>query len=391
MMTIDKRQEISRDTWVEIDLDHLLSNYRTVRKLISTKTKITAVLKANAYGHGALDVASILIEEGVDYIAVACLSEALELRKYFTEVPILVMGFTPDYHLSKAIEQNITMTIFTLEQAQAIGSIALSLNKKAKVHIKLDTGLNRLGIKPNGQTNDLLMTMTKLKGIVIEGIFSHLALTNEASDQRQFQMFMDTVDKVEKEGVLIPIKHICDSIGMVRYPHYHIDMVRVGALLYGVRPRGFEDPSVDFPMPLTFKSKIAQIKEIEVGEGVGYDFSFKAQRKTILGLLPVGYADGYMRCLSNVGEVSLGGKRAPVIGTICMDQTMVDLTEIPRASVGDEVILLGGSGEAAIPVREVAEKAQTNPNEVLSAIGRRVPRVYIQQNKVVKIVDYIMD
>ncbi|MEW9123021.1 MAG: alanine racemase [Thermotaleaceae bacterium] len=390
-MAMVKKQEISRETWIEIDLDYLLSNYRAARKLISKGTKLTAVLKANAYGHGALDVASILIEEGVDYIAVACLSEALELRKYFTEVPLLVMGFTSDYHLHEAIKHDITLTIFTLEQALTIGNIALAFNKRAKVHVKLDTGLNRLGIKPNSQTIDLLKAMTKISGIVIEGIFSHLALTNEASDQRQFQMFMDTVDKLEKEGIVIPIKHICDSIGMVRYPEYHLDMVRVGAFLYGVRPMNFEEPSIVLPMPLTFKSKIAQIKEVEAGEGVGYDFSFTAQKKTILGVLPVGYADGYMRCLSNVGEVSLWGKRAPVIGTICMDQTMVDLTEIPEARVGDEVLLLGGSGETSIPVLEVAEKAQTNRNEVLSVIGRRVPRVYIQQNKVVKVVDYILD
>lgn len=380
-----------RDTWVEVNIDDLVSNFTSARRIISPKTRIAAVLKANAYGHGAVKVAEALIEKGVDLIAVACLPEAIEIRRSFNKVPILVMGYTSDEYLLEAVKNNITLTIFSLKQAQVIGNIAEDIKTTARVHIKIDTGFNRLGMKPDSGTRDIIAAIAKIKGILVEGIFTHLALVNKESDKKQFDIFMDVIRELEKASIYIPIKHVCDSIGMVRYPEYHLDMVRAGAFLYGVRPSGYDDPSVELKMPLTFKSKIAQIKEIEKGEGVGYDFSFVAKEKSIIGTLPVGYADGYPRCLSNIGQVSVRGKRALVIGKICMDQCMIDLTKVPEAREGDEVVLLGGDRGNFIPILEVAENAGTNRNEILSIISRRVPRVYIKNNKIVDIVDYILD
>lgn len=390
-MKINNKFMLMRDTWVEINLDIVIKNFLAAKEITNTKTKIAAVLKANGYGHGAIKIAKVLIENGVDMLAVACLSEALELRASFKEIPILIMGYTADEYLKLAVKNKITLTIFTVEQAEKISQIASKLNKVSKIHIKLDTGFNRLGFKPSKELGNMIAKIFYLKNVEVEGIFTHLALTNYESDNKQFKQFKDIIDELERKEINIPIKHVCDSIGMVRYPEFHLDMIRLGALLYGVKPFGFDDSREKIKMPLTFKTKISLIKDIEQGEGVGYDFSFKATKHCRIGTLPVGYADGYMRCLSNIGEVSVIGKRAKVVGKICMDQCMIDLTNIPEAQVGDEVVLLGESIDDEIPILEVAEKASTNRNEILSIISRRVPRVYIRNKEIVEIVNYLID
>ncbi|EQB87019.1 alanine racemase [Clostridium punense] len=380
-----------RDTWVEINLDNLIWNFNQAKKIVSKETKIAAVLKANAYGHGAIGVAKVLIESGVDYLAVACLSEALELRRVFKEVPILVMGYTADEYLSIAVENKITLTIFSISQGEKISNIASALGVIAKVHVKIDTGFNRLGLKWSENLKYAIQTIYNMKNLYVEGIFTHLALVNRMEDEKQYRLFQKVIKELEEQSISIPVKHICDSIGMVRYPEYHMDMIRLGAFLYGMRPTGVTDEAVDLRIALTFKTKVAHIKNIEKGEGVGYDFSFIAEKKSKIATLPVGYADGYMRCLSNSGEVMIGGEKAKAIGKICMDQTMIDLTHVEGVNVGDEVILLGGQGRNSIDIIEVAEKCNTNRNEILSVISRRVPRVYIKDGNISHIVDYVLD
>lgn len=380
-----------RDTWVEINLDNLIWNFNQAKKLVSKETKIAAVLKANAYGHGAIGVAKVLIESGVDYLAVACLSEALELRKVFKEVPILVMGYTADEYLSMAVKNRITLTIFSIAQGEKISNISLGFNVISKVHIKIDTGFNRLGLKWSEDLKHIIKTIYSMNNLHVEGIFTHLALVNRVEDEKQYRLFQKVIKELEEESINIPVKHVCDSIGMVRYPEFHMDMIRLGAFLYGMRPTRFEDQAVDLRVALTFKTKVAHIKYIEKGEGVGYDFSFIAKEKSKIATLPIGYADGYMRCLSNNGEVRINGEKAKVIGKICMDQTMIDLTNIKDVNVGDEVILLGGQGKDSIEIMEVAEKCNTNRNEILSVISRRVPRVYIKDGNLSHIVDYLLN
>lgn len=379
-----------RDTWVEINLDNIIWNLDEAKKLLSKETKIAAVLKANAYGHGAIEVARILVDKGVDYIAVACLLEAIELRKEFKDIPILVMGYTSDEHLHIAVEYNITLTIFSALQGELLSKIAVSLKTIQKVHIKIDTGFNRLGFKWSKDLKDIIKSIYKLKNIEVEGIFTHLALVNRQEDEKQFDLFQKVIEEIEEEKIHIPIKHVCDSIGMVRYPEFRMNMIRLGAFLYGMRPSRISDKSPVLKTSLTFKTKISHIKYIENGEGVGYDYSFIAKEKAKVGTLPVGYADGYMRCLSNAGEVSVNGEKAKVIGKICMDQAMIDLTSISNVKVGDEVVLLGGQGENFVDVMEVADKCNTNRNEVLSVISRRVPRVYIKDEKIIGEVNYLM-
>lgn len=388
MISNEGRDLLMRNTWVEIELSNLEYNLNQARKMINPGTKIAGVIKANAYGHGAVHVAKTLMENNIDMLAVACLSEAIELRRHFSDLPILIMGYTPNDMLKFAVENSITTTIFSLEQAIKLSEIGQSLNKEAIVHVKLETGFNRLGLKIDSNTIDIIEEIYNLKNIKLEGIFTHFALKSSETDKQQYDLLMNVIQKLESEGIHIPIKHICDSIGMVSYPDYHLDMIRLGSLMFGVQTSSMKEGILKPVM--TFKAKISQIKEIQEGEGVGYDYSFVAKEKTIVGTLPVGYSDGYMRCLTGKGEVSIKGRRAPIIGKICMDQCMIDLTNIPNVEVGDEVILLGGSSQDGVTMDEIAAKIDTNRNEVLSVIGRRVPRVYMENGNIIEIVDYLL-
>lgn len=382
-------KSLIRNTWVEINLDNLKHNIKQAKDIIGENTKLAGVLKADAYGHGAIYSAKTMIENGVEMLAVACITEAIELRRHYSEIPILIMGYTTDEQLPLAVENNITMTMFSLEQAKKLSEIAKDLNKEAKIHIKIDTGMNRLGLKVKPETIDIIEEISKLDNVIIEGIFTHLALKTTETDMEQCELFMEVINKLESRNINIPIKHICDGIAMVIYPKIHLDMVRVGSYLYGGQPDYVGRESTKPVM--SFKTKIAHIKEIEKGEGVGYGYSFVAEKKTIVGTLPVGYSDGYLRCIQEKGEVSVLGKRAPIIGKICMDQMMIDLTNIPEAKVGDIAVLIGEGPEDNISLIEVAAYADTNRNEILSGISRRVPKVYIENNKIIDIVDYLLD
>lgn len=383
-------ESLMRNTWAEIDLDRIANNFAQAKKFIKPETKIAAVIKANAYGHGAIHVAKTLIESGADMLAVACLTEAIELRRHYSEIPILIMGYTPDSKLQFAVEQNITTTIFSLEQAKILSDLGKTLKKEAIVNIKINTGMNRIGFNTEDETIDTIEEIYKLENVNVEGIFTHFALKTAETDKAQFDLFTDVINRLESRGINIPIKHACDSIAMVRYPEYHLDMIRLGSFMYGVKPSGVDEESLKLAM--TFKTQISQIKEIKKGEGVGYDYTFIADKNTLVGTLPIGYSDGYMRCLGGGnGEVSIRGKKAPIIGLICMDQCVVDLTNIPEAKVGDDVVLLGEGPENTIKLPDLARKAKTNQNEILSIVGRRVPRVYIENDDIAEIIDYLLD
>lgn len=383
--------KLMRNTWVEVNLDAIKNNLKVARNLLNEHTKVAVVVKANAYGHGAIEVAGALIESNVDMLNVACLSEALEIRRHFKEVPILVMGYTPSEQLEEAVKNNITITVFSYNQCNELDRYSKVLNKKSKIHIKVDTGFNRLGFKASEDSIREIKRISSLNNIDIEGIFSHLALVDKNTDYKQFNLFLQFIKRLEEEGINIPLKHISDSIAMVKYPEFQLNMVRPGAFIFGMEPSGSNREKLGLKPALIFKTKVSHIKYIEPGEGVGYDFTFKAKDRSKIATLPVGYADGYFRCLSNIGEVSIKGKRAKIVGKICMDQCMVDLTHIENVQVGDEVVLIGESKENCIPVMELADNANTNRNEVLSIISRRVPRVYYENEMVKKVVDYLLD
>ncbi len=377
------------NTWAEINLDSIDHNFTKARDMVAKETKIAGVIKANAYGHGAIMVAGQLIESGVDYLAVASLVEAIELRRAYASIPILVMGYTGDEKLSYGIANDITLTIYSYEQAKIISDLAVEGNKQGLIHIKLETGFHRLGLDIDEDTIDTIRKIYNLPNIYLEGIFTHFSLTNREEDTKQFNLLMDIVDELKKVNIEIPIKHICDAIAMVKYPEFHLDMIRLGSFMYGVEPSSMEKGTLKLAM--TLKTKISQINHIKPGDGVGYGYSYRAVEDRLIGTIPTGYADGYLRLLSGIGEASIKGSRAKIVGKICMDQMMLDISNVDEAKVGDEVILLGGDGENYIALEEVADRAATNKNEILSIVSRRVPRVYIKNSELIKIVDYILD
>jgi alanine racemase len=390
---------MTRSTRLEVDLDSITHNFREAKRLLDDGPRASngrpplfaAVLKANAYGMGACAVAEELLASGADMLAVACLPELIELRRSLRAshpgARILIMGHTPSEYFPIAIEQRATLTIFDLEQAKALSAEACRAGSEAVVHIKVDTGMNRLGLKPDSRSVDMLAAMAELPGLKLEGIFTHLALDTRESDRRQFELFTGLVEAAEARGLSFPLKHVCDSIGLMRYPEYRLDMVRAGALLFGVKPRNTPlSESADIRTPFALKTRISRLRRIDPGEGVGYDSTFRAPPGgALIATLPIGYADGYPRCLSNRAWVIVRGKRAPVVGLICMDQLNVDLSAIPDAAEGDEVILLG----RGIDVSEVSDWAATNRNEIISAISRRVPRAYYKGGKPAFEVDYL--
>lgn len=392
-------KNLGRHTWFEIDLDRIAANFRDMRKIVGDTIKIAAVLKADAYGHGAARVSDVVLEAGADMLAVATLDEAILLRVRHPGARVLVMGHTPPEAAPLAVRHGVRPTLFDFETAKAFSDAALAAKRyPLPVHLKIDTGMNRLGMKPSGtrgrfaEIAQLASRIGSLPGLSIEGTFTHLALRDGDSDRAQFAKFESVLDAFLAAGVDPGLRHVCDSIGTVRYPEFRLDMVRVGAALFGVRPfrMGPEYDAYPFPLAARFATRIARIRSLEEGEMVSYDSSWKAPAGgTRVATLPVGYADGYPRRFGNHAFVEIRGRRAPVVGLVCMDQTMVDVGSIPDAAEGDEVTLLGSSAPGAgISILEAAEWGNTNRNELLCGIGRRVPRVYTTLNREPEVVSY---
>ena len=377
---------MKRSVRFEVDLDLLTHNLMAVRAELAAgppgrdgrPPRLAAVLKANAYGLGSVAVAGELLAAGADLLAVACLPEALELRRSHPQAPVLVMGHTPTEYLGDAARCGLRVALFEWEQAEALSAASLALGTRTRVHVKIDTGMNRLGLKPDAGSAQLIARMAGLPGLCLEGIFTHLALRSAEADAAQFRLFQEVVGAAEAAGVAFALRHVCDSIGMLRYPEFRLDLVRPGALLYGVKPlRAPRVEAMDIRTPFALRARVSRVCRIEAGEGVGYDESWRAPAGgAVIATVPVGYADGYSRSLSNKAEAVVRGRRARVLGLVMMDQLTLDVTGVPGAAAGDEVLLLGRCGADEVAVLELAEWAGTNRNEIISTIGRRVPRVY---------------
>lgn len=355
-----------RDTHACIDLQAIAHNLETSRSIAGDAT-IIAVIKANAYGHGIMQVAHLLAECGVNMLAVATLSEALQVREQLPNIDILIMGHTPNRLLSYIVSNNITQTVFSVEQAK----ILASYQKTCRVHIKIDSGFHRLGLPINAQSVDSIKAIKSLDYIDVEGVFSHLALTNSQDDNLQYTRFKSLVDQLAKMGINFKYQHICDSIAFTRYPAFRLNAVRLGALLYGMQAK---DQMLNVREAITLKSAISHISKLPAGSGVSYDYAYRTTCDTRIATIPIGYADGYPRNLSQGGYVMLNGRRANIAGIINMDQMMIDLQSHPHAQVGDEVILYGAV--ANLPIADIAKLAQTNKNEILTRLSMRIPRVY---------------
>ena len=381
-------------SWAEINLDILAENMREIRRVTKRSAKIMAVVKADAYGHGAIETARVLLENGADKLAVSMLDEAIELRQNGITAPILILGHTDPRRISQLIENDIEQAVYSLEYAKAISKKAIILERTARIHIKYDTGMNRLGFLKGESSVEAILAIAELPGIEIEGMFSHFAMSDTDDDEytmKQFESFTKMAEELEKRGLVIPTKHICNSAGILRFPQMHMDMVRSGLITYGMMPKGCPASYTDFEVrpAMTLKSSVVHVKEIPVGETISYGRHFTTERPSTIATIAIGYADGYLRRLSNRAEVLIHGRRAPVVGNICMDMCMVDVTDFDeKPKVGDEVVLFGKQKargiEAEIPVDEISDMLDTINYEVTCLVGKRIPRVYIKDGKIVQ-------
>lgn len=373
-------EEATSRCWAEVNLGRLVQNYRNALAHLKQPAQLICVLKADAYGLGAPMVAKRLRQEGQRIFAVASYNEALEIRQALPDCEVLILGLCGERQLMHAIEQGMLLTVFSRQYADKVICAASNAGKKARIHIKLETGLNRLGFEP-WEAGAAVSDIFSSDQVILEGLFTHLALRDKESDRKQLDLLKGVRNELLSRGITIPMVHALDSIGMVRYPDDHLDAVRTGAWLYGVYPRRYEHPE-ESKLALTVKTRIAQLHHVAAGECLGYDETHPIQRDSVIATLSAGYIDGYPR-LNSVGEVEICGKRAPVVGLVCMDQMMVDVTDIHEAREGDVVTLLGGS----IGVDEYAEWGKLNRNESLARTGKRVPRIYMEHGQVVEIID----
>ncbi len=368
--------------WAEVSLSNIEHNYIAMRARLHSGTRFLGIVKADAYGHGAVQVARLLQELKCDYLGVACIDEALTLRESGITLPILIMGYTPTQFTHKLLEQNLTQTVYSLEMAEEFSNAAVSLGKTLNVHLKADSGMGRLGFTCHDGRDpekDMLRTLM-LPGLYPEGIFSHFAISDVCGDaytEKQFNDFKALVDRLEKSACYkFQIKHCANSGAMINYDWTYIDMVRPGLMLYGFYPDE-ETGGIELRPAMELKARIAQIKELDEGDTVSYGRIYTVPSKRKVAVITIGYADGLHRVLSGKIDVLIRGKRAHQIGRICMDMCMVDLTDIPDAQTGDVVTVFGRDGKEFISVVDLANKADTISWELLCAVSPRVPRVYL--------------
>lgn len=364
-----------RNAWAEIDLRAVKHNVREAKKL-SPNTKLCAVVKADAYGHGAVPVATAALEAGAEFLAVAIFSEALELRtSKIIKVPILILGAPQFEYIEDIIKYDISQTVFSLEQATLLSIEAVKLGKKAKIHLAIETGMNRIGIDYH-QAGEIAKAIYDLPNIVVQGCFSHFA-TADSVDKgyayQQFAKFEQALADIKQAGINLEYRHMANSAAISEMPEMKLDMVRQGITLYGIWPSAEVERCASFQPVMSLKAKIVWLKEIEADESIGYGRTFRTKRKTTVATLPLGYADGIRRSLSNKGYVMIRGQKAPIVGRVCMDQLMVDVTDIPNVALQDEAIIFG---DAELPIEVVADWCETIPYEILCNISKRVPRIY---------------
>ena len=379
-------------TWVEINLDALECNFDAVREEVPENMKILAVVKANAYGHGAIGVAKFL-EDKADYLAVAATDEALELRKNGVNCPILILGHIPYGDYDNIVKFNITPTISDFYEAELLSKAAVKAGVTAPLHIAVDTGMNRIGFKCDENSVEEIKKIKELPNIEIEGIFSHFAaadMVDKSYTEMQAKRFDNFVLKLENAGINAHIKHLYNSAAIADLEKKY-DMVRQGIILYGLRPSDeVEFNNIKVPQPvMSMKTRVVQVKTLPHGESISYGCTFTTEKETKVATLCAGYADGVTRVLSNNGEVLIRGKRAKIIGRVCMDQFMVDVTDIPDVEAGDTATIFGTDGEETISVDEIAKKANTINYEIICNINSRVTRVYMKNSKVESAFGYL--
>ncbi len=364
--------------WVEIDLDRLLQNYRAVKARVHEGCGILVAVKADAYGHGAVEISKTLQAEGVDMLGVASVDEALELKRAGIDCPIVILSpTTPD--ISKTIiENDFRVNVSSLEYGQSLSSHALRLGKISKVHLEIDTGMGRTGVL-SSQALDFVRTVSSMEGIEVEGIFSHFAVAEADPEytRKQLAEFRSLLDALERNEIRIPLKHCANSAAILGHPDSYFNMVRPGLVIYGLYPSSLSR-SLDVSPIMSFKARIVHVQRLPRGSSISYGRTFTAPKDMTIATISVGYGDGYTRSLSNRGEALIRGKRAKIVGTVCMDLTMVDCTGTDAVQLGDECTLIGRDGTEEITPDDIARLTGTISYEVTSSIGPRVPRVFVK-------------
>jgi alanine racemase len=365
-----------RPTWLEVDLEAIAHNVRRVVEMVGPEVAVLAVLKADGYGHGAIRVARTALNNGARYLGVASINEGVVLRQSGIHAPILVLGYTPAWQARELVLNDLSATVFDLEVARALGQRARELDRLVRVHVKVDTGMGRLGLLPN-EVVPTVVELQTVPGLVLEGIFTHFSVAdcNAAYTRWQIERFRQVLGALAELGIQFPLVHAANSAAILTLPESHLDMVRLGIAMYGLNPSAEVPCPSDFRSALAFKTQIAQVKTLPPGSSVSYGNTYQTTGEQRIGVIPVGYADGFRRAPRHWGEVLVRGQRAPIVGRVCMDQTMIDITAIPEVRQGDEVVLIGQQGGERITAEDVAERLGTINYEVVSEILARVPRV----------------
>ncbi len=380
-------------TWAEVDVDAISANIAEIRKIVGDSVKIMASVKADGYGHGVKMTAKTVLDAGVDYLAVSCVNEALEIRNFGINAPILVLGYTPEGEYEDAVNNDVTLTVFRLEDAEALDAVAARISKTAKVHIKINVGMNRIGFETSSV--DEAAEIMNMKNLFAEGIFTHFPCADENEDEltkKQFEKYTDFVNKLEEKcGKKIPVHHASNSAATAKFKSMHLDMVRVGIIVYGLYPsENFDRNLINLTPAMSIKTVVSRIQCICKGEKISYGGTYEAEKEMKIATLPIGYADGLSRLLSNKGKVIIGGKYANIVGKVCMDQCMIDVTDVNNVNVGDEVIIMGCADGKCVSADTLAGIIGTINYEIVCDVGKRVPRVYLKNGEITDILNQLV-
>ncbi len=381
-------------TWAEINLDALAENIRVIKKM-SSPAKLMAVVKADAYGHGVTHVVSEMLENGADYLAVACINEAMQLRSMGIDAPILILGYILPADMPTAVENNILLTIYDYNDAVSLSKAAALCNKPAKIHIKLDTGMHRIGfMADDDETIEKIKAVHALDGIEIEGIFTHFAKADEEDPSytlMQYELFDKCCQRLEAENIKIPYKHTCNSAGIIKFKDMHLNMVRSGIINYGLTPfAGVPVQNLNLQPVMSVKTTVTRIQYIKKGQKISYGGTFTAPCDMKVATLSIGYADGYPRHLSGKGKVIVNGVPVNIVGRICMDQCMINVTCVNNIDIGDVAVIIGKDAETEVSCEFLADLAGTINYELVCMVSRRVPRIYVKDGKIVDVVNYLV-
>lgn len=378
-------------TQARIDLDAVEYNCSNVRAKLPDDCKLLGVIKADAYGHGAVELAHLL-DEKCDFFGVACIEEAVELKKAGVKAPVLILGYVDSNVYDLVVKYNVRIPIFSMESAVALSNEAVRQGKTVPFHFCIDTGMSRIGFQVNEQSADMCKEITLLPNIEAEGLFSHFATADEADltkAKAQREKYKAFVKMLEDRGVNIPVKHLNNSAGIMNFDEY-FDMCRMGIILYGLYPSEEVDKSLlDIKPVMSWLTHITHIKTLEPGREISYGGTYKTTEPRVIATIPVGYADGYPRCLSNKGRVIINGQYANIVGRVCMDQFMVDVTDVKGVDLNSTVTLVGSDGDACLSMEEVSNSAHSFNYELPCRVARRVPRVYYKNGEIVKVVNYL--